>query len=520
MQGTVELYDTTLRDGTQGWGVSFSLQDKLRIVERLDELGIDFIECGWPGSNPKDEELFRILSLHPPKRAQVAAFSMTCRKGMKPEDDPNMLKLLEAAAPVVTLVGKSDRGHVEKVVRTSLKENLRLIRESCEFFIKEKRRVFYDAEHFFDAFKRDSEYALETLLAAAEGGAERIVLCDTNGGSLPWEIEEITEKVKEVITVSLGIHAHNDSGLAVANTLVAVKHGVVQVQGTVNGYGERCGNADLCAVIPDLQLKMGIQCLSEENLTRLTEISHFVAELANISHNPCQPFVGERAFWHKGGMHADAVNKWEDSYQHINPALVGNRPGIIVSELAGKGNVLAKAQEFSLSLSQEEAKEVLEQIKNLESQGFQFEGAEASLELLMRRVKKDYEAPFEVLDFTVIANGGNNGFGAKAMIKLLVKGKTIYSAAEGDGPVNALDKALRAGLSSVYPEIAKVHLTDYKVRIVNEKAGTAACVRVLVDSASENCVWTTTGSSQNIIRASLIAIIDSLEYAIVKEGVL
>ena len=517
MKKRVEIYDTTLRDGAQMKGISFSLADKLKIVRRLDELGIDYIEGGWPGSNPKDREFFRSVLTLDLRNAKIAAFSMTCRKGITPKEDSNMQELLRAGIKIVTLVGKSWKSQVEKVLHTSLEENLRLIEESCGFFSSQGHQVFYDAEHFFDGFKDDSDYALSTLQSALLGGAVRIILCDTNGGALPWEINEIVAKVKESIDIPLGIHVHNDEGLAVANTVTAVKHGILQVQGTINGYGERCGNADLCSVIPILQLKMGFPCLPSEQLARLVELSHYVSEIANLRHNPSQPFVGENAFIHKGGMHGDAVSKWEMSYQHIDPTLVGNYPEIVISELSGKANILAKARDFGIELSPSEVSAVLTQIKNLENQGFQFEGAEASVELLMRRIQPGYRSPFEVLDFTVLEGPEKEeSFKSKAMVKLRVKDKVIHTADEGNGPVNALDKAVRKALLSVYPELEKIHLTDYKVRILDEKAGTAAQVRVLIDSASDSHTWSTVGSSTDIIQASWQAIADSLEYALLK----
>ncbi len=517
MERKVEIYDTTLRDGAQMREISFSVVDKLKIVQRLDELGVDYIEGGWPGSNPKDEEFFEAVSSLNLKRAVITAFSMTCRKGISPQEDSNLQKLLASRVKVITLVGKTWRLHVREVLHTSLSENLRLIEESCVFFHSHGRRVFYDAEHFFDGFKDDPDYALKTLQAAINGGADTVILCDTNGGTLPWEISQIILKVHKTINVPLGIHTHNDEGLAVANTIMAIKHGVLQVQGTFNGYGERCGNADFCSVIPILQLRMGIQCLPSGQLTQLTETSHYISEIANLSLNPFHPFVGVNAFVHKGGMHGDATTKCEESYQHINPALVGNRPEIVVSELSGRSNVLAKAHNLGIELSPLEAQAVLNQIKILENQGFQFDGAEGSVELLMRRVKNGYVPLFEVLDFTIVigCHKGQN-FTSKAMVKLRVKDKVVHTAAEGNGPVNALDQAVRKALLSVYPGLAKIHLVDYKVRILDEKAGTGAQVRVLIDSSTDGYTWSTVGSSTDIIQASWQALADSLEYALRK----
>ena len=517
---SLELYDTTLRDGAQREGISFSLADKLKIARKLDELGVDYIEGGWPGSNPKDVEFFERVPHLGLRQATVTAFSMTCRVGMAPAQDPNMQQLLAADTEVVTIVGKSWDLHVREVLRTSLEENLRLITDTCAFFHSHGRRVFYDAEHFFDGFEADPSYALKTLQAAARGGAERIILCDTNGGALPSEIAQAMDRVRQVVDVPLGIHAHNDGNLAVANTLIGVEHGAVQVQGTINGYGERCGNADLCSVIPNLQLKMGFDCLSSEQLTRLTEVSRYVAEIANLSHDPHQPYVGASAFTHKGGMHADAIAKCEESYQHIDPALVGNRRRIVVSELSGKANVLAKAREFGIDLEgdPQRARAILTRIKELESQGFQFEGAEGSLELLMRRAQSGYRPPFELLDFTVLVESRwGRGLVSEAMVKLRIGDEVVHTAAEGNGPVNALDKAVRKALLPIYPQLKNAHLTDYKVRILDEKEGTAAQVRVLIDSADDGHTWSTVGSSTNIIHASWQALVDSLEYAILKD---
>ena len=517
---SLELYDTTLRDGAQREGISLSLGDKVKIACKLDELGIDYIEGGWPGSNPKDAEFFKRAPHLGLRQATVTAFSMTCRVGMDPAEDPNMQQLLAANTGVVALVGKSWDLHVHEVLRTSLAENLRLITDTCSFLRSHGQRVFYDAEHFFDGFAANPEYAWETLRAAARGGAERIILCDTNGGALPSEIAQVMDQVRQAIDVPLGIHAHNDGGLGVANTLMGVEHGAVQVQGTINGYGERCGNADLCSVIPDLQLKMGVECLSPEQLARLTEVSRYVAEMANLSPYPFQPYVGASAFTHKGGMHADAMAKCEESYQHINPALVGNGSRVVVSELSGKANVLTKAREFGIPLEKnpQQVRAIVTRVKELESRGFQFEGAEGSMQLLMRRMQPEYRPPFELMDFTVLVESRwGRGLVSEAMVKLRIGGEVIHTAAEGNGPVNALDKAVRKALLPLYPELRNAHLTDYKVRILDEKEGTGAQVRVLIDSAHEGRTWSTVGSSTNIIQASWQALVDSLEYAILKD---
>jgi 2-isopropylmalate synthase len=514
---SLELYDTTLRDGSQREGISFSLTDKLKIARKLDELGIDYIEGGWPGSNPKDAAFFERAPHLGLRQATVTAFSMTCRVGMDPAEDPNMQRLLASGVSVVAVVGKSWDLHVHEVLRTSLEENLRLITDTCSFLQAHGRRVFYDAEHFFDGLKANPGFALETLRAAARGSAERIILCDTNGGSLPTEIAQAMDKVRQTLDVSLGIHAHNDAELAVANTLAGVEHGALQVQGTINGYGERCGNADLCSVIPNLQLKMDLECLSPAQLSHLAEVSHFVSEIANLSHDPFQPYVGASAFTHKGGMHADAMAKCEESYQHITPALVGGHSRVVVSELSGKANVLAKAREFGVRLEEdpEQVRSVVARIKELESRGFQFEGAEGSMELLLRRLQPGYQLPFELLDFTVLVESRwGRGLVSEAMVKLRIDEEIVHTAAEGNGPVNALDLAVRKALLPVYPQLRDAHLTDYKVRILDETEGTAAQVRVLIDSADDGHSWSTVGSSTNIIQASWQALVDSLEYAI------
>lgn len=509
----MEIYDTTLRDGSQMKGISFSVMDKLKIVEKLDDFGIPFIEGGWPGSNPKDVEFFEKVSSLELRNSEIAAFTMTCRKGREPEKDLNMKTVLNSKAEVVTIVGKTWLVHVEDVLKLSPEENLHLIEKSCRFFRSHGRRVFYDAEHFFEGYKEKSQYALKTLQAAINGGAERVILCDTNGGTLPWEVGKVVREIK--VDVPLGIHAHNDGGLALANSLEAVKSGASQVQGTINGYGERSGNADLCSIIPTLQLKMGIECVSPEKIPQLTEVSHFVSEIANLSSYSSQPYVGSNAFVHKGGMHVDAMGKNNKTYHHIDPSLIGGISKVVVSELSGKSNILSKAEDLGINLSSGEAKKVLHQVKVMESRGFQFEDAEASVELLMRREKKGYEAPFEVLDFTV-----SEGYSKKheifsqAVIKFLIKGEKVHTVSEGDGPVNALDLAARKALHPVYPNLETVHLIDYKVRILNEGADTEAGVRVLITFASDGKTWNTVGSSTDIIKASWRALSDGLEYAI------
>ncbi|NOY98330.1 MAG: citramalate synthase [Chloroflexi bacterium] len=514
---SVFIYDTTLRDGTQSEGISLSVNDKLKITRRLDDFGVHYVEGGWPGSNPKDAEYFRRVRSLDLRNAKVAAFGSTRRKNSRPENDPNLRALVDAETPVVTIVGKSWDLHVADVLETTPEENLAMIQESVAYIKSLGKEVVYDAEHFFDGYKANPEYALETVQAAASGGADVIVLCETNGGALPWEVEEIVRQVGERIRVPLGVHTHDDGGNGVANTLAAVRAGAVHVQGTINGYGERVGNANLCTIIPNLQLKMGLSCVTRENLAALSDLSHFVAEIANQPPNPYLPFVGKKAFAHKGGIHVAAVLKNEDSYQHIDPALVGNKRRTLVSELSGRGNVIDKAREFGLDVNSEQARDVVIQIKELEAQGFTFEGAEASANLLMKRMKSDYSPPFELIDFTVVVEHRRGlGVFAEATVKVRVNGKVVHTAAEGNGPVNALDAALRKALLDAYPRLADLRLDDYKVRILDSESGTAANVRVLIDTKNGNSRWSTVGASTNIIEASWRALADSIEYALQK----
>ena len=512
------IYDTTLRDGTQSEGISLSVNDKLKITKRLDEFGVHYIEGGWPGSNPKDVEYFeRVRDLNL-KNAKIAAFGATRRKNSRVEDDPNLRALIDAQTPVVTVVGKSWDLHVHDVLETTLEENLKMIEESIAYLKGLGREVVYDAEHFFDGYQANPEYALETLQAAERGGADVLVLCETNGGALPWDVEDIVRAIAKETQTDLGVHMHDDGGNGVANTLAGVHAGAIHVQGTINGYGERVGNANLCTVIPNLQLKMGYACVSEENLRGLSDLSHYVAEIANQPPNPYLPFVGKKAFAHKGGIHVAAVLKNEDSYQHINPALVGNKRRTLVSELSGRGNIVDKASEFGMKVSSEKARKVVEQIKNLEAEGFTFEGAGASAHLLMKRVEEDYKPPFELIDFTVVVEHRKGlGVFAEATVKVNVNGETVHTAAEGNGPVNALNKALRKALADAYPQLAEIHLSDYKVRILDSESGTEAKVRVLIDTKNgDHTRWSTVGASTNIIEASWLALADSMEYALQK----
>jgi 2-isopropylmalate synthase len=512
------IYDTTLRDGTQREGISLSLDDKLKIAQRLDEFGVDFIEGGWPGSNPKDVEFFRRAPSLGLKHARLAAFGSTRRKNTRPSEDVNLKALIEAQTPVVTLVGKSWELHVIDILETNLEENLAMIRDSIAYCKTKGKEVIYDAEHFFDGYKANPNYALATLEAAARGGANHIVLCDTNGGTLPWEVGDITgAAIKNLGSgIRVGIHTHDDGGCGVANTLAAVKVGAVQVQGTINGYGERVANANLCTIIPNLQLKMGYECVPPNNLLGLTELSRYVAELANLTHDDHLPYVGASAFAHKGGIHVAAMLKHPDSYQHIDPNKIGNRQRSVVSELSGRGNLIDKVNQFNLNPESLDIPKVLEEIKQLEAQGFTFEGAEASIELMLRRTHPAYVPPFEMTDYSVmVQRRRGRGPIVEATIKVRVGPQIMHTVAEGNGPVNALDAALRKALLGVYPQISGVKLEDYKVRILDGENNTAATTRVLIETRQGIRRWSTVGASPNIIDASWRALADSMEYALI-----
>ena len=512
----VRLYDTTLRDGTQREGLSLSVEDKVKIARALDRLGVHYIEGGWPGSNPKDAEFFRRMRVAPPAGARLAAFGSTRRAGVRCEDDPSIRALEEAATPVVTLVGKTSTLHVDRVLETSRDENLRMVADSIAWFKRLGREVVYDAEHFFDGWRLDPGYAFATLEAAAAAGADTLVLCDTNGGELPDVVAERVHELRARLDTPLGIHPHDDAGLAVANALAAVGAGCEQVQGTINGYGERCGNLDLVPLVATLQLKLGHRLLSGDALGRLSEISHYVADVANQHPDPHAPYVGRSAFAHKGGIHVAAIAKVPESYQHVDPALVGNSCRVVVSEVAGRRNVRIRALELGLASGGEEGA-VLQLIKELEHRGFQFEAAEGSFEMLLRRKDPGYRAPFVVDDFTVIVEKrGGDGIRAQATVKLRVDDEVVHTAAEGDGPVNALDRAVRKALLPHYPALAQVHLVDYKVRIVDEHLGTAARPRVIIESARGSERWSTVGCSENIIEASWLALCDALELALLR----
>jgi len=519
----ITLLDTTLRDGAQMERISFSVKDRLRIAQRLDDLGIDYIEGGWPGSNPKDAAFFEQVRHVDLKNARVAAFGCTRRAGAETGTDPNIVAMLEAETATVVIVGKSSDVHVQHVLGTTKEENLRMIEDSILYLKARGREVLFDAEHFFDGYRSDPIHAVDTLRSALTAGADCVVLCDTNGGTMPSEIFRIVRLVcDEFPEACVGIHAHDDSGVAVANTLVAVDAGASHVQGTINGYGERCGNANLCSVIPNLQLKMGLEVIPADKLSGLTELSHYVSEVANLKPYPHWPYVGRSAFTHKAGLHVNAISKLSKSYEHVEPHTVGNRRRVLVSELAGRGNIQYKLEELSpdVQLSSAQARELVLHIKEMESQGFQFEGAEGSLELLLRRSQEDYVAPFEVLDFLVLVEKRQGKeILAEATVKAQVDGVVMHTAAEGNGPVNALDKAVRKALLQFYPALADVQLTDFKVRILDEQAATAAQTRVLIDASDGEASWTTVGCSANIIEASFQALMDSLEFPLVKRRV-
>jgi 2-isopropylmalate synthase len=516
----IVIYDTTLRDGAQGPAVSFSASDKVKIARTLDGLGFDYVEGGFPGSNPKDEEMFAELAAHPLKHARLAAFGATRRAGGTCEDDANLQALARSGAPTWTLVGKSDTWQVSKVLQTTPNENLAMVRESVGHGVAGGKEVIFDAEHFFDGFARDSEYAVEVCLEAARAGASWVVLCDTNGGSLPAEIRAGVEAVRRALAdldrpARVGIHCHNDCELAVANTLEGVAAGADMVQGTINGYGERCGNANLVSVVANLVLKLGMEALPKASLAQSSDLSRTIAEIANVALPLQQPFVGYGAFAHKGGQHVAAVLKHADAYQHIDPSLVGNSPHVLVSELSGRGNILAKAREFGIELDRDDpqTKWLVQHLKELEHRGYSYEAADASFEMLMRRLRPGYEAPWNVADFTTLVRKDGGSVHAEATVKVEVAGKVYHTAASGNGPVNALDAALRKALSPKFPALRGVSLHDYKVRILDGAAGTAATTRVLVESGKGSKRWTTVGCSSNIIEASLAALLDSFEYA-------
>lgn len=513
----IAIYDTTLRDGTQGAGVSFSADDKIKIARRLDAMGVDYIEGGWPGSNPKDLAFFEQAVTLRWAHSRITAFGSTRRPQSRPDDDANLQMLITVRTPSVAIFGKSWDLHVRKALRVDADENLRMIADSVAFLKGHGVEVIYDAEHFFDGYKENAAYALATLRAARDAGADVLVLCDTNGGTLPPDVRCVVEAVAAHLQAPLGIHAHNDCELGVANTLAAVDAGAVHVQGTVNGYGERCGNANLCSVVPNLRLKMGCDCLVPDALAHLSEVSRFVSEMANMAPNDYQAFVGRNAFAHKGGVHVSAVMADPITYEHIDPAQVGNARRVVVSDLSGRANVLYKAAEIGMPLdrSQPEVAEVLMELKALEHEGYQFEGAEASFELLLRRRLGSHRPLFDLEWFRVtVARGSGDGGRAEATIKLAVNGVVEHTAADGNGPVHALDRALRKALEGFYPELRVIRLTDYKVRVLNADAATAARVRVLIESTDGEQTWGTVGVSENVVEASWLALVDSIEYGL------
>ena len=520
MSNRIEIYDTTLRDGAQGESVNFSVEDKCRVAGQLDALGVDFIEGGWPGSNPRDMAFFEKARKLKLTHARIAAFGATRRKALTCDDDPSIQSLLRAETPVVTIFGKSWLLHVTDALRLSREENLEIIADTVRYLSERVPFVIYDAEHFFDGYRSDPDYALETLRAAAAGGPQRIVLCDTNGGSLPEVVAQVTRKVAEHIDVPLGIHGHNDGDLAVANTLAAVSAGVMHVQGTINGYGERCGNVNLCSVIPNLELKLGHVVLGPERLKKLRETSRFVSEIANLSLDSRAAFVGDSAFAHKGGVHVSAVERNPETYEHIRPEAVGNRRRVLISDLAGRANLLAKARELGLELHDEQR--VLDELKRLEHDGYEFEAADASFELLVRRLRGAHQPYFELLGFRVIdEHRGALMPMSEATVKVKVGSRVEHTAASGNGPVNALDNALRRALERFYPALAEMRLVDYKVRVITSSlSGTASLVRVLIFSGDERAQWGTVGVSANIVEASWRALVDSVEYKLTRDGVL
>jgi len=517
----VELYDTTLRDGTQSEDISLTTDDKVKIAHKLDELGIHYIEGGWPGSNPKDADFFEKIKKHAFETARITAFGSTCRAEVPPERDENIRALLAAETPVITIFGKSWDIHPINAMNITLEQNLDIIYESLKYLKPKVDTLIYDAEHFFDGYKNNQEYAMKTLMAAAAAQPDCIVLCDTNGGCLPHEIEEIVREVKSEVDIPLGIHCHNDSDTAVANSLAAIRAGATHVQGTINGFGERCGNANLCSIIPNLVLKLGIPCIDEERMKNLVRVSRYVNELANIVHDKHQPYVGASAFAHKGGVHVAAIRKDPTTYEHIPPEKVGNRQRVLVSDLSGASNVLYKAKEFGIDLSSKDAKvrDIVNKLKELENRGYQFEGAEASFELLMKEALGNREKFFELMGYRVIdeRKSSKNPPFSEATIMIRVKDNIEHTAAIGNGPVNALDNALRKALERFYPELKELKLKDYKVRVLAGEAGTAAVTRVLIESGDKEGRWGTVGVSENIIQASWDALIDSIEYKLQKE---
>jgi 2-isopropylmalate synthase len=513
----VEVFDTTLRDGTQREGISYSLDDKLRIARKLDELGVMFIEGGWPGSNPKDAAFFESARNEKWHNAKIVAFGATRRAKLKPQDDPSVRALVDSGTEVCCIFGKSSTLQVEEVLRTTLEENLAMIGDTVAYLRAQGKRVIYDAEHFFDGFDANPAYALKTLEAAQRGGAETLTLCDTNGGHLPWQVEEIVGKVRTHFGPAqrIGIHAHDDTGCGVANSIAAVRAGASHVQGTINGYGERCGNANMCVIIPNLELKLGVRALPEGALTRLHEVAHFVAEVANLLPDEHMAYVGNSAFAHKAGVHVSAMQRHPDAYQHVDPVRVGNEMRVVVSELSGRANLVSKAAELGLAgLDNQTGAKVVEVIKAKEHDGYSFEAAEASVTLLVRRLGKNYQPPFTLLDYRAMISRHGERRLADATVKLSIGRHEVHTAAEGNGPVNAFDQALRKALQPHFPEIAGIRLADYKVRILNSNSGTGAITRVLIDWHGGENRWSTVGAGTNILDATWLALADGYEFAL------
>ena len=517
MQETVMIYDTTLRDGAQSEGVSFSSEDKLEVLKKLDDFGIDFVEGGWPGSNPKDDDFFKAAGKLELKHSKLTAFGSTGRYGIPSNEDANLKALASCSAKWCTIFGKSWDFQVTNALCISLEDNLRMIRDSVRFLKDSGKNVMFDAEHFFDGYISNKEYAMKALAAAVEGGAEWLILCDTNGGTMVSDISSISEDVVLSFDVPIGIHCHNDSELAVANSIAAIENGVMMVQGTINGLGERCGNANLCSIMANLSLKMEYE-LNIKDMSSLTEISKFIGEITNTALSPALPYVGEKAFAHKGGMHVSAIAKDARTYEHITPEEVGNKRRVLISDMAGRASISEKLKEFGIGVDSEESGIIVDKIKDLEAKGYQFEGADASFELLVRRSRGELVPPFKVAGFRVFIDDVGGELTSEASIKVVNdKNNEEHTAANGDGPVNALDNALRKALSKFFPAVNDIRLTDYKVRVLDEKSATAASVRVLIRSTNGKQSWTTVGVSENVIEASLDALIDSIEYAIYKD---
>lgn len=522
----IMLYDTTLRDGTQGENISFSAKEKIQIAQRLDDFGIHYIEGGWPGSNPRDMEFFDLAQKTEFKNSRITAFGSTRKPNIDPADDPNLQALIKSNTPAVTIFGKTWDLHVEQVMNNTLEENLAMIRDSVSFLKQHRREVIYDAEHFFDGYKHNREYAIETLSTAVDAGAEFLVLCDTNGGTLTFELVSIIDDVRRTLgekyntqpdnlPFKFGIHTHNDSGLAVANSIEAVQSGVVMVQGTINGYGERCGNADLTSIIPNLYFKMNRKCVPEGNMSKLKSLSRFVSETANMIPLNSRPFVGKSAFAHKGGIHVSAIMKVSRAYEHMEPELVGNKRRVLVSDLSGKSNIEYKAKELGIELGTNgyDSRKIVSEIKRMEQEGYQFDVADASFKILLEKFTDQYEPLFELKSFRVhIEKDADRPCTAHATIKISVGGKEEITAAEGDGPVSALDNALRKALDKFYPELATMRLIDFKVRVIDGRKGTAARVRVTIESRDHDDIWNTVGVSEDIIEASWHALAESVQY--------